>query len=176
MNNVKKIIAIMLVISTMFGFIGCGFERVEEVSKRDFKNALENVFGVDDDEIIESTNENGDFVLLYTERESLIVYVKYDDEDDAYDAFEEFYDEIEDIEEDYDIDNSKKRFDENSGYAFIRISDEDFAEDYHEGEFAPDDLIYAGYYTGSMFFSILCTDNNIDEALELIEVLGMPSI
>lgn len=174
MKNVKKIIAIMLVMSTMFGFVGCGIERFEEVSERDFKNALEDVFGADNDEIVESAGENGDAIFYIPDEGCLIMYGEFDDEDDAYDYFEEVYDDYEDVEEDYDVDVIKKGFDENYGYLVFRTSDEDLMEDFVTYDY--DELIHASYYTGCMYISIMCTDNNIDEALELIEVLDLPSI
>ena len=55
MKKVKTIIAMMLIMSIVFGILGCNtIEQVEELSAKDFKNALEDVFDANDDEIVET--------------------------------------------------------------------------------------------------------------------------
>lgn len=174
MKKVKTIIAMMLIMSIVFGIIGCNtIEQVEELSAKDFKNALEDVFDANDDEIVETQGEGYD-ILYFPDRRCLITYDTFDNEDVARSIFEMQYNQYENIEKDYELDGVNRSFDENMGYIVVRTSDEDFMEEFGTEVF--DEIIFAYYYSGSMYISIFCADNDIDDALEFIECLGLPHV
>lgn len=174
MKKVKTIIAMMLIMSIVFGILGCNtIEQVEELSAKDFKNALEDVFDANDDEIVETQGEGYD-ILYFPDRRCLITYDTFDNEDVARSIFEMQYNQYENIEKDYELDGVNRSFDENMGYIVVRTSDEVFMEEFGTEVF--DEIIFAYYYSGSMYISIFCADNDIDDALEFIECLGLPHV
>lgn len=164
MKIVKKIIAIMLVISTVLGFVGCGKSEqpeyiplnFDEVSYDDFKMAM--IFNIDEwDRVTEDSYSDGDVIAYGVEYPALskIIFMEYDDEDDAYDYFEDCYEDFSFSEGEYNVDNSCMVLRENEGYIFIDTTDPEYIDDAFDSQSKR--IIRVIYFKGSMVIDISYT-------------------
>ena len=142
MKVLKTVVCSALVATMLFCMVGC--VNVKAVSKKDFKNALEDVADFDEDEFEEYENDEAYYNLRVSDDDEYYQYSVFSDEDDALDAFEEIYDEIEDMKEDKDFDGSLRiGLNGNTGYILFNGEADGsvFDDEAYGGIYLKDDVI-----------------------------------
>ena len=144
---------------------GCA-RKIEPVSSRDFKNAVEEVF--DDDEY--GTYGGSVFVL---DDHFAVNFTEFDDEDDARDTWEEALDNFDDMMDDNDFHGRTVRVDrDNYGYILFdgECDDDDFMGDRS--------YIYGGiFYVEDEYIAVVTDkdkDSNRADVDTILNALGFP--
>lgn len=156
--------------STFLGLVSCEseqvkVEQVKAVSATELRNALEDVFGED----IEVFFQASDGIVWDAGERCSIIHSEFNEENLARRIFEDNYNEWEEAD-------GRRMLDENMGYVIFETSDEELIDAYVNNPIEVNTILYASYYYDNMVLTISSSDNEIDKALELIEVLGLPSL
>ena len=168
---IKTIVSLTLLTSMAFSIAGCA-KKIEPVKKNDFKDALEEVFDIDDDDY--SDYDFDDCTnIYYVDHDYYIEMYQFDDEDDALEMFEDLYDDFEDMVEDKEFKGKKKGvFNEKQGYGYILVNGESESDDFF------DDDIYGGFYWSGDTLIIVVVFSDKDKYTEnidaMIRALGYP--
>lgn len=148
MKVLKTVVCSALVATMLFCMVGC--VSVKAVKKKDFKNALEDVADIDDDEYYEYHDYNSDidYTVFAYEGNAYYDYSIYGDKDDALDAFEDIYDDFQDMKEDKDFDGSLRMgLSGSTGYILFNgeADDRDYDGDMYGGIYLKDDVVIIVY-------------------------------
>lgn len=199
MKQVKTIIAIMLIMVMLFGLVACNeFQRIEKISDTDFMNAIEEVLGADIDDVYAHNDNDGRRSIYYRYGESCSVYFHFYNHDfdgervkeDHLSEIFHYYKLIENNNnsiDEFEVEGVNYRFEdvyeinEDMGYLIFITSDEEFIDYLFTGYLFrdPEEIdryLYANYCAGPITISIRATNEDIDEALEFIEFLGLPHV
>lgn len=168
---IKTIVSVVLLASMAFSIAGCA-KKIEPVKKKDFKDALEEVFDIDEDDY--SDYDWDDYTnIYYYDHDYRVEMYQFDDEDDALEMFEDLYDEYEDMIEDKEFKGKKKGvFNEKAGYGYILLNGESESDEFY------DDDIYGGFYwSGDTIIVVIVLsdkDKYTDNIDAMIRALGYP--
>ena len=168
---IKNIVSVVLLASMALSLAGCA-KKIEPIKKKDFKDALEEVFDIDDDDY--SDYDWDDYTnIYYYDHDTRVEMYQFDNEDDALELFEDYYDEFEDMIEDKEFKGKKKSFfDEKKGYGYILLNGESDSDDFF------DDDIYGGiYWTGDtvIFVYVLSDKDKYTEKIDaFLNAIGYP--
>lgn len=168
---IKSIVSITLLASMAFSMAGCA-KKITPVKKNDFKDAIEEVFDIDDDDYWEYDGDDYTSISYY-DHDYYVVMYQYDDADDALDDFEDIYDNYEDMVEDKEFKGKKKAvFNEKAGYGYIVLNGESESDDFY------DDDIYGGIYWADDTVIVVLVLSDKDKYTEnidaVISALGYP--
>ena len=171
MKALRSAVALILVGSTAMSLAGCS-KKIEALSKKDFKNAIEEALDLDDDDLA-GLSTSDPVNIWYYEGKYFIDYYQYEDADDAEERFEDWYDDYEDMIEDKDFEGRHSGvYNENGGYGYILLNGE--ADDDHFGE----DTVYGGIYWADDTFLIILAQSDKDKYVDginaLLAELGYP--
>ena len=162
--------------SAILGLVGCEseqvkVEQVKAVSATELRNALEDVVGGDIEVFFQTSGHHAsmDSIVWDTGENCGIIHAEFNNETLARRIFEDNYNEWEEAD-------GRRMLDENMGYVIFETSDEELIDVYRNNPIEVDTILYASYYYNNMILTIRSSDNGIDKALELIEVLGLPSL
>lgn len=140
MKKIKNVVAVMMTAVMLFSMTGC-HKNIKEISKKDFKNALEDELDVDSDDISDwSDDDEKCYIYISDDYVQSYIFIEFDDEDDAADAFEDYYDDFEDVKDDDDFDGSSSAYiSDSTGYIL-------FDGETDDDKFLEESEIYGGIY------------------------------
>lgn len=166
MKNIKKIISVTLAGVMLMPLAGCARRKIEAVSKKDFKNAVEEVFDDDDYGTI------GDSVFVIDDHYA-VNFTQFDDEDDARDTWEEALDNFDDMMDDNDFDGRTVRVDRDE-YGYILFDGECDDSSFMGNR----SYLYGGiFYVEDEYIAVVTDkdkDANRDNVDTILSALGFP--
>lgn len=196
MKKFKSFVAAALVASVIFGATGCsmGKKKFEATTKKDFKNALEDVLDLDDDDYNSVANPTSIYSysyvspfldgmdlldeyeiamdIEYSDGDDHYYFMEFDDEEDALEFFEDtFYDAFQDVIKDKDFEGKYFTYlDEEMGYVIVHgeSDSDDFFDDDIVGGFFVKDGVFVAVYTLSD------KDSHIEDINAFLEAIGYP--
>ena len=140
---IKSIVSVVLLISMVFSTSGCA-KKIKPVEMNDFKNALEEVFDIDEDDYGEHRWPSYTEIVYYGSG-CQVFMSQYHNEHDALNQFEILYKNFMNKVEDKKFKGKKTCvFNEDDGYGYILFDGESDSE-----HFWPSDMyghIYGGIY------------------------------
>lgn len=194
MKKFKALISVALISSVLFGATGCGVKKFEATDKKAFKNALEDVLDLDDDDynsvsdptsiysysyvspFLDGMDLLDDYEIKmdieYVDGDNHYYFIEFKDEDDALEFFEDnIYDTFEDVKEDKDFKGkSFTLLNETTGY--VIVNGESDSDDFFE------DDIYGGFYVQDGIFVAVYTlsdkDSKIEDINEFLAAIEYP--
>lgn len=168
---IKNIVSVVLLASMALSIAGCA-KKIEPVKKKDFKDALEEVFDIDDDDYRDYDWDDYENIYYY-DHDTRVEMYQYDDEEDALDLFEDIYDDYEDMIEDKEFKGKKRAvFNENGGYGYILLDGVTDAD-----EFGDDDFYGGIYWSGDTIIYVYVLsdkDKYTKQIDEFLNVIGYP--
>lgn len=166
MKNMKKVIAAALAGIMLMPLAGCAGRKIEAVSARDFKRAVEEVFDEDD------YGSFGGSIYVIDDHYA-VNFTEFDDDDDARDTWEEALDNFDDMMDDNDFDGRTVRVDRDT-YGYILFNGE-----CDDPNFMGDrSYIYGGiFYVDDEYIAVVTDkdkDANRDNVDTILNALGFP--
>lgn len=195
MKKIKSM-SLLMIITIFIITTACSIftpDRVKYIPYRDFENALDEFYDVEDDEIIEYEDEDHEF-LIYDGGNTIVFYTDYDDGDDAHDNFDETYSLYEEwhnahrgLGDTNDIHRSFFDEDTEMGYVFFLEHEQEQMQsivEYFLGDIEVEYLLEDDFdgiekmlvtvcYCDSMVLVVFSVNENVDDAIVFInEELG----
>ena len=166
-----SVVSVVLIASMGLSIAGCA-KKIKPIKGKDFKNALEEVFDIDDDDYTEY--KGSDYTdIYYYEHDYFIEYYQFDDADDAFDRFDDLYDSYEDMIEDKDFTGRHRAvYNEKGGYGYILLNGES-----EDNDFIDDDVYGGIYWVDDTLVYVLVTsdkDKYVDNVSAMIRAIGYP--
>lgn len=191
-----KFIAIILILASLFLVVtSCSmFGRVKEVTPDEFKDALCEIYGIEEADINSFAIDGGEHAegWSFSSTSKCYIYLTKnfdcafcDASEDAHDRFASSYNEFENLEEAYSVDDVRRRISDDMGYLIFTTSDMEMINEYSPVDPCPDDcdsLLLAYYYSGTtvIVFKLYYDSNNSEVELEpyyeFVEILDLPSL
>ena len=170
MKVLKTVVCSALVATMLFCMVGC--VNVKAVNKKDFKNALEDVADIDDDEYYEYDDFDSDidYTIYAYDSDAYYDYSIYGDEDDALDAFEDIYDEFQDMKDDKDFDGSLRMgLSGSTGYILFNGEADGsvFDDEVYGGIYLKDDVVI-------MVYAYSDSKSDIKDINAFLSAIGLP--
>ena len=170
MKVLKTVVCSALVATMLFCMVGC--VNVKAVNKKDFKNALEDVADIDDDEYYEYDDFDSDidYTIYAYDSDAYYDYSIYGDEDDALDAFEDIYDEFQDMKDDKDFDGSLRMgLSGSTGYILFNGEADGsvFDDEVYGGIYLKDDVVI-------MVYALSDSKSDIKDINAFLSAIGLP--
>lgn len=184
MKKIKTIIAVLLTISSISCLFGCDkHKEVEEISYMDFKNAIQEFYGVED-EIY--GNEYHDSLLIgYRPNRAYSVTRQefLDDEERKIKAItsqiREYFIIIQEGHPYYgevEVEDVIFEYDDDISYIVLTTTDEEFIRFLYPTRNEVNRFYYASYCIGYTWIEVFATNDDINEAMEFVDSLGLPNL
>lgn len=168
----KKLAALALMASFVFGITSCQKINFEKIDEDDFVKAAEEI-DIDEDEIdvyeedwqfTDSDFDEASYAMVYTHDDLYLAYVVFDDEGDAFDCFEQYIEVVEEEVGNRRTGNKlKKNLNEDDEIGYIIFNTDDG---------------YGGYYysedTLLLVFAIEPSSRDIREIQTFLDELEYP--
>lgn len=184
MKKIKTIIAVLLTISFISCLFGCDkHKEVEAISYMDFKNAIQEFYGVED-EIYENERNDSLFMRYSPNRAYLVTLQEYVDDEERnikartsqirenFIIIQEghpYYGEVE-------VEDVIFEYDDDISYIVFTTTDEEFIHFFYPTRNEVDRLYYASYCIGYTWIEVFTINDDINEAMEFVDSLGLPNL
>ncbi len=170
MKVLKTVVCSALVATMLFCMVGC--VNVKAVNKKDFKNALEDVADIDDDEYYEYDDYDSDidYTIYACDSDAYYHYSIYGDGDEALEAFEDFYDDFQDMKDDKDFDGSLRMgLSGSTGYILFNGEADGsvFDDEVYGGIYLKDDVVI-------MVYALSDSKSDIKDINAFLSAIGLP--
>lgn len=195
MRLLKFITKIIFLASFLLITTACNmFGRVKEITPDEFKDALCEIYGIEEADINSFAIDGGEHAEGWSFRSSecYIRLTKNLDcsvcnaSEDAHDRFESSYNRFENLEDTYSVDDVRRRISNDMGYLIFTTSDMEMINEYSSSiNSCPDDcdsLLIAYYYSGTtvisidLFYDSNDSENELAPYYEFVEILDLPSL
>ena len=201
MKKIKLIVSTILIVSVLFGLVGCK-KKFDEVTSEEFVNALEEVVGLSEEDIrvVNYDSSISEYRIIYADLIDIQYEVEicHDQHPSIYAeryCFDEYHDadyarEIFEINyesrENSNNSNGESYLGENYGYILHEIDGANFYHGYSNealeelnSRYNMDELVLYGgmYYYDTTLISIECLSDNeedIERTRDFLDALGLP--
>ena len=141
-SSFKKLAALALMASFVFGITSCQKINFEKIDEDDFVKAAEEI-DIDEDEIdvyeedwqfTDSDFDEASYAMVYTHDDLYLAYVVFDDEGDAFDCFEQYIEVAEEVGNRRTGNKLKKNLNEDDEIGYIIFNTDDGYGGYYYSE------------------------------------------